>query len=97
MTPATLYTVNGPRGVYYAVRNNLTGKIFTERTDVNARQQAEEEGLAIVADARVTHMQLLDLMAPQTPHAPQPQAPAAPEGPTRVEVRRVQRGIMHRR
>ena len=39
MTPATFYIVNGPRGVYYAVRNHHTGKVWTERTELAAEQQ----------------------------------------------------------
>ena len=31
MAQATFYTVNGPRGEYYAVRNHETKKIWTER------------------------------------------------------------------
>ena len=49
MAPATFYTVSGPRGVYYAVRNHESGKVWTERTELAAQQQASEEGLAIVA------------------------------------------------
>lgn len=62
MTPATFYTVNGPRGVYYAVRNHHTGMVWTERTESAAQQQAQEEGLAIIAGQTINHQQLLDLM-----------------------------------
>jgi hypothetical protein len=70
MTPATFYTVNGPRGVYYAVRNHHTGMVWTERTESAAHQQAQEEGLALIASETVNHHQLLDLMIPQAPVRP---------------------------
>ena len=62
MAPATLYEVNGPRGVYYAVRNHQTGKVWTERTELAAQEQASEEGLCIVEGQSIDHSQLLELM-----------------------------------
>ncbi|HET6248273.1 MAG TPA: hypothetical protein VFE47_11290 [Tepidisphaeraceae bacterium] len=62
MAPATLYTVNGPRGTYFAVRNHQTGKVWTERTEAAAVRQAADEQLAIVAGETIGHSQLLDMM-----------------------------------
>ncbi len=98
MTPATFYTVIGPRGEYFAVRNHVTGKIWTERTESAARQQAQEEGLALVSGEKVTHARLLDLMASQIPAGDTAAAqPASPDAPTRVIVRRVRGGLMQSR
>ena len=55
MAQATFYTVNGPRGEYYAVRNHDSGKIWTERTELAANQQAREEGLVFVETQTVSH------------------------------------------
>lgn len=57
------------RGEYYAVRNHDTEKIWTERTELAARQQAQDEGLEIVASEKIDHVHLLDMMiaVPYTP------------------------------
>lgn len=62
MAQATFYTVKGPRGEYYAVRDHPTGRFFTERTELAARQQAADERLDIVEELAVDHAQLLELM-----------------------------------
>ena len=76
MAPATFYIVNGPRGEYYAVRNHQTGKVWTERTESAAKQQASDENLALVATETIDHRHLLDLMvaqgSPMRPTAGQP-------------------------
>jgi hypothetical protein len=97
MTPATFYTVNAPRHVYYAVRNHTTGKIWTERTELAAQQQARDEDLALIESLTLSHSQLLDLMIPHGPSTPKPAPPehAGPNEPTRVGVTRVQTGLTH--
>ena len=62
MVRATLYTVNGPRGCYFAVRNHHTGLVWTERTELAARSQAAEQGLDIVEEQEVPHERMLQLM-----------------------------------
>src|SRR5665213_1190204 len=62
MAHATFYTVHGPRGEYYAVHNHDTEKIWTERTELAARQQAYDEGLEFVASENIDHVHLLDKM-----------------------------------
>ena len=97
MTPATFYVVNGPRGVYYAVRNHATGKIWTERTELAAEQQASDEGLALIESKTLAHSQLLDLMIPHgiAPHHSAPEKPAGSNEPTRVGATRVRAGLTH--
>ena len=97
MTPATFYIVNGPRGIYYAVRNHTTGKIWTERTELAAQQQARDEGLALIESQTLNHSQLLDLMISPGTQTRQPLAEehASSHEPTRVGVTRVQTGLTH--
>ena len=76
MAPATFYTVKGPRGIYYAVRNHHTGKVWTERTELAAQRQADDEQLAIVASETIGHSQLLDLMIVQGLNTQASDAPA---------------------
>ena len=63
LTDATLFTVNGPRGSYYAVRNHDTGTIVTERTESAAASLANEQDLLIVDQREISHAELLDMMA----------------------------------
>jgi len=70
MVPATIYTVHGPRGVYYAVHNHHTGKIWTERTELAAEEQAADEGLALIDSKEIDHASLLDLMIALAAHPP---------------------------
>jgi len=98
MTPATFYIVNGPRGEYYAVRNHVTGKVWTERTELAACQQAQDEGLALVAGEKISHARLVELMISQVPAADaQAESAAKSDAPTRVTVRRVLGGLLRSR
>ncbi|HWE04787.1 MAG TPA: hypothetical protein VG326_20445 [Tepidisphaeraceae bacterium] len=83
MAQATFYTVNGPRGEYYAVRNHDTEKIWTERTESAAQQQARDEGLEFVGHETIDHVRLLDMMI------------AVPFTPTSAPVAAVERGRMN--
>lgn len=63
LTDATLYTVNGPRGAYYAVRNHDTGAVFTEPTESAAAAVANEQDLVIVDTITVSHSELLSIIS----------------------------------
>ena len=63
LTDATLYTVNGPRGSYFAVRNHDSGSVLTERTESAAAALANEQDLLIVDQCEISHAQLLEMMA----------------------------------
>src|SRR5205807_2995981 len=63
LTDATLYTVNGPRGSYYAIRNHDTGSVLTERTESAAAALANEQDLVIVDQREISHAELLEMMA----------------------------------
>lgn len=59
LTDATLLTVNGPRGAYFAIQDNDTGMVLTERTEQAAAALADEKDMLIVERRRVTHEELL--------------------------------------
>lgn len=61
LTDATLYTVHGPRGSYYAVRNHDTGAVLTERTRSAAAGLANEQDLVIVDQREISHAELLEM------------------------------------
>ena len=63
ISDATLYTVIGPRGTHYAVRNHDTGEIWTERTELAAAALGNEHNLVIVEREEIPHHKLLDMMA----------------------------------
>lgn len=92
MAKATFYVVNGPRAVYYAARNQETGKVWTERTELAARTQGAEEGLEWVEELTISHAQLLDLMIPQAMPQPADSPLAGSDEPTRP-VMRVEKGL----
>ena len=60
---ATLFTVSGPRGTYYAVRDEETGAVLTERTESAASAMADERDLLIVDRREVGHAELIEMMA----------------------------------
>lgn len=62
LTDATLFTVNGPHGCYYALRNHDTGAVMTERTESAAAALANEHDLVIAEQRIVSHAQLLEMM-----------------------------------
>jgi hypothetical protein len=86
MAHATFYTVNGPRGEYYAVRNHETKKIWTERTELAARQQARDERLEFVGEEAIDHIHLLDLMI-AVPYTPPVDRRSAAGDSTRITVK----------
>ncbi|HSZ58927.1 MAG TPA: hypothetical protein VK797_25025 [Tepidisphaeraceae bacterium] len=54
-----LYTVEGPKGSYYAIHDPATGRVRTERTEQAARAQAQKMGITLVADEIISHEELL--------------------------------------
>jgi hypothetical protein len=56
---AVLYTVQGPRGSYFAVHDPATGRICTESSDPRARAQAREMGLLVTHEETISHQELL--------------------------------------
>ncbi len=56
---AVLYTVQGPRGSYYALHDPATGRICTESSDPRARAQARDMGLLVTHEESITHQELL--------------------------------------
>ena len=63
LTDATLFVVKGPRGAYFAVRENETGAVVTERTEMAAMSVANEKDLLVVDRREIGHSELLALMA----------------------------------
>ena len=63
LTDATLFTVNGPRGCYYAIRNHVTGAVLTERTDSAAAALANENDLVIAEQREISHAELLEMLS----------------------------------
>jgi len=84
ITDATLYIVKGPRGPYYAVRENATGMVLTERTEHAAMAMAHERDMVISDRVEISHADLLAMMverckdSPGLPGGDQPQVAAAP-------------------
>ena len=82
LTDATLFTVNGPRGCYFAVRNHDTGVILTERTESAAAGLANESDLVIVDQREISHAELLEMTAARcADDAPTPPAVHADRSP----------------
>jgi hypothetical protein len=63
LTDATLLVVNGPRGAYYAILDNESGAVLTERTEHAAAALANEKDMVIVDRKEVSHAELLRIMA----------------------------------
>jgi len=63
LTDATFYTVTGPTGTYYAVRDHDTGAVLTERTETGAAALANEKDLLIVERGIIDHARLMQMMA----------------------------------
>ena len=63
LSDATLYTVNGPRGTYWAIRCQETGAVWTERTESAAAALADEHDLIVVNREDISHAMLLEMMA----------------------------------
>ena len=67
LTDATLLTVNGPRGAYFAIQDNDTGMVLTERTEQAAAALADEKDMLIVERRQITHDELLAMMSSRCP------------------------------
>ena len=65
ITDATLYTVTGPRGTYYALRDHDSGTILTERTPSAAIALANEKDLIVVERLEIEHAELLEMVSTQ--------------------------------
>jgi hypothetical protein len=96
---AVLYTVQGPRGSYFAIHDPATGRICTESSDPRARAQARDMGLVVVNEETITHQELLrrtgrdaDVAAhaakinPAPPPQTQPEAESVDEPVTETET-----------
>jgi hypothetical protein len=69
-----LYTVEGPKGSYYAIHDPATGRVRTERTEQAARAQARKMGITLVADEIISHEELLRRTGREMPETSQPLA-----------------------
>lgn len=84
---ATLLVVNGPRGAYYAILDNESGAVLTERTEHAAAALANEKDMVIVDRKEISHAELLRIMAArydrldEKPAADQPTAPSGTTKP----------------
>jgi len=73
-----LYTVEGSRGVYYAIHDPATSRVWTERTESAALAQARELGILIAAEELITADELLRRTGRDAPERmPMTQKPAA--------------------
>jgi hypothetical protein len=86
LSDATLLVVNGPRGPYYALLDNESGAVLTERTEHAAAALANEKDMVIVDRREVTHAELLKMMAArydpvERPAADQPMPTGDAAGP----------------
>jgi hypothetical protein len=60
-TIAGLYKVRGPNGVYYAVHDPASGRVWTERSEQSARAQAHDAGLDLAPERSITHQALMQM------------------------------------
>jgi hypothetical protein len=65
LTDATLFVVDGPRGAYFAIRENETGTVLTERTELAAASLANEKDMIIVDRREIGHAELLAMLGSQ--------------------------------
>lgn len=65
LNDATMLVVSGPRGTYYALRDNDTGAIITERTEQAAAALANEKDMLIVDRREITHAELQKMLGKQ--------------------------------
>ncbi|HEY2586314.1 MAG TPA: hypothetical protein VGI81_11175 [Tepidisphaeraceae bacterium] len=63
LTDATLLVVSGPRGAYFAILDNESGTVLTERTEHAAAALANEKDMVIVDRREIGHAELLRMMA----------------------------------
>jgi hypothetical protein len=83
ITDATLYVVNGPRGPYYALRDNDSGQIITERTEQAAATVANEKDMVIVERLEISHPKMLAMMGGRTTKSLEDGIYREPHAPTR--------------
>lgn len=62
LTDATMFVVDGPRGVSYALQDNDTGDIIVEDTEQAAAAQANEKDMLIVDRRQISHGELQKLL-----------------------------------
>jgi hypothetical protein len=61
LTDATMFVVKGPHGPYYALQDNDSGVVVTERTEQAAAALANEKDMLIVDRREITHAELLKM------------------------------------
>lgn len=61
LTNATMFVVTGPRGAYYALRDDDSGAIITERTEQAAAALANDKDMLIVDRRDISHAELLKM------------------------------------
>jgi hypothetical protein len=75
---ATLFRVQGPSGVYYAVYEVEQQLLFTEANEKGARDHAAELGLTLSRERAVRHAELMHLTGRDAPAKPQSVAKPTP-------------------
>lgn len=67
LTDATMFVVNGPRGLYYALQDNDTGAVVIESTEQAAAALANEKDMLIVDRREISHAELQKMMGKRAP------------------------------
>lgn len=62
LTDATMFVVNGPRGMCYALQDNDTGVIVVEDTEQAAAALANEKDMLIVDRREISHAELQKML-----------------------------------
>lgn len=62
-----MFVVNGPRGPYYALKDNDTGAVVTESTEQAAAALANEKDLLIVDRREISHADLVKMLGKPAP------------------------------
>ena len=92
---AGLYRVQGPNGVYYAVFDPATGRMWTERSEHSARDQAVDAGLELAPERAITHQALMKLSG-RDMHPVRPQPTTSSPTPTTPPVEKPPRAAISR-
>ena len=61
LTNATMFVVNGPRGAYYALRDDDSGTIVTARTEQAAAALANDKDMLIADRREISQAELLKM------------------------------------
>jgi hypothetical protein len=70
LTNATMFVVNGSLGAYFALRDDDSGEVLTERTEKAAAALANVKDMLIVDRREISHAELLKMMGkPVEEHA----------------------------